>query len=117
METLRFTAGIVRSIENEKKQSLLQVVGDESLENIAFLLKKGLFLKSDDEVNRVIDEYLAEDPQNDIYKLYFYVIESIQKAGFFPKALDLAGEYKKKMEELEKKKVETEQELGQTSGN
>lgn len=92
METLRYTAGNIRAIENERKSSIADVVVDFSFNTVALLVKKGLFLTTDKEVDEVIEKYLEEtdengDQSNDILSLYTTILEALKKAGFLSRAL------------------------------
>lgn len=82
---LKFTAIKVAEIEDEKNASLLDVLQDSRLSNLAFIISKGCN-SSVEEAFKKIDEYVASGKSTE--ELYLHLGEALQKDGFLSKAMD-----------------------------
>lgn len=90
---LKYNATKVDEIEQAKKQSIENCIGDTSISNLALFIQKGLV---DDNGNYgvskavamdTIDKYLAE---NDKDELVFDIMEALTNGGFLSRELDVA---------------------------
>lgn len=92
---LKYTARIIRDIEIEKKRPITDVIGVYSMENIVYLVQKGLGCDEETAFAK-IEEFLALG--NDTTEIYLQVMESLQRDGFLPKALQI-NDLRAKMQE------------------
>lgn len=90
---LRFSAKIVDQIERKYNVSIEQLLGNTSVQNLAYFIEKAQY---DDERDRVgvhneksydiLDEFLKD---NDKEEALFQIMESLQTAGFLSRKLDV----------------------------
>lgn len=92
---LKYTARTIRDIEVEKKRPITDVIGVYSMENIVYLVQKGLACDEETAFTK-IEEFLALG--NDTTEIYLRVMESLQRDGFLPKALQI-NDLRAKMQE------------------
>ncbi len=100
---LKYTATRVDEIEQAKKQSIEDCIGDTSINSISLFIQKGLI--DENGVHGVsktvalstIDSYLAE---NDKDELVLDIMEALIRDGFLSRELDVAN-----LRELRKKRT------------
>ena len=90
---LKFTASKVDEIEQSKQLPIENCVADNTINNLALFIQKGLVNYSDGvgvsktKALSVIDEYLAE---NDKDELLMDIMEALMNGGFLSRDVDLA---------------------------
>lgn len=108
---LRFNAKIVDQIERKYNVSIEQLLGNTSVQNLAYFIEKAHYDEdrdrsgvSNDKSYEILDEFLKE---NDKEEALFQIMESLQTAGFLSRKLDV----KKMRQAVEEKTADIETEL------
>ena len=103
---LKFTASIVKDIEDAKRQPIANCIGDQTINGLAFFIQKAQVNEngkqgvSNNVAISIIDEYLAGG--KDSNDLLFEIIERLIGAGFLSKELDTAQMKSKVTDEIKK---------------
>lgn len=86
---LTYTTGTIRSIENEAKKPFTDVLANYSINNIIFLVQKGMGagVKEEDAI-REIDNYLSKK-EGQLEDLYLSILERLEDAGFLPSQVNI----------------------------
>ena len=106
---LKFTASIVDQIEQSKKLPIANIIADNSMGNLAFIVSKSIVNDSGnvgitrDKAFEKIDEYIGDGHDSD--DLVLDITEALVRDGFLSRTLDVS-----KMREL---KVIRSQEMSQ----
>lgn len=83
---LKYTPRIINEIETEAKKPVQDVLADFSVKTLVLFVKKGLNVDESVAFDEM-EKYLAEG--GDTVTLYTDIMESLQKAGFLPRELNL----------------------------
>lgn len=84
MHELLYTTGTIRTIENEAKKPFTEVLADYSINNIIFLVQKGMGAgTSEEDAIKEIDKYLV-NKEGQLEDLYLSILEKLEDAGFLP---------------------------------
>jgi len=108
MINLKFTARRIAELEEEKGQSLLNLVNDIKLSTLALFISKGANIDEDDAYDQ-IDNYLSggdKEPAD----LMLDIMEMVQRDGFLSKTIDIQTirELGKQKESEVKKRIQKE---------
>lgn len=92
--TLKFNAKNVDQIERKHNNSIESLLGDVSVQRLAYFIEKAHYDEdtekvgvSNDRSMELLDEYLAEHDKED---LLMDIMEALQKGGFLSRKVDVA---------------------------
>ncbi len=104
LDKLHYTPRTVHEIEQGAKKSIMEAVGDLTMENLCFLIMKGLNCK-EKEADKAIEEYL-EETQKDTMEIRIAIIRRLETQGFLPKALKIAEKLSDGIEQAANMKID-----------